>query len=86
MEPQAAAIAEFFQSSESAKGNWKFINWVDLYDQNWVIAFQECLEWVEQLIGCIPHKRLYTSAGIEGYKAYTANILAGLSPPELSQL
>ena len=80
---QGGATRGVCRLQESLRNRKRHSNlWVGLYVHNWIVAFQECLELVEELIGCILHKRLHTSAGIEGYKAYTATILAGFSPPE----
>ena len=38
------------------------------YGHNWIVAFQECLEWVEELIGCIPHKRRFYEQGLRAIK------------------
>jgi len=39
--------------------------WVGLYGHNWIIAFHECQEWVEELITSIRNKRTFYQRGLK---------------------
>ena len=59
---QKAYICRLSEGNRNRKRHSNF--WVGLYGHNWIVAFQECLEWVEELIGCIPHKRRFYEQGL----------------------
>ena len=39
--------------------------WVGLYGHNWIVAFHECQEWVEELITSIRNKRTFYQRGLK---------------------
>ncbi|MCT7953292.1 hypothetical protein NG798_26180 [Ancylothrix sp. C2] len=49
---QQAYICRLSEGYRNRKRHSNF--WVGLYGHNWIVAFQKCLKWVEELIGCIP--------------------------------
>ena len=63
---QEAYICRLSEGNRNRKRHSNF--WVGLYGHNWIVAFQECLEWVEELIGCIPHKRRFYEQGLRAIK------------------
>ena len=63
---QKAYICRLSESHRNRKRHSNF--WVGLYGHNWIFAFHECLEWVEQLIGCIPHKGRFYEQGLRAIK------------------
>ena len=42
--------------------------WIGLYGHNWIVAFHECKEWVEELIACIRNKRRFYQQGLRAIK------------------
>jgi Transposase DDE domain len=42
--------------------------WIGLYGHNWIVAFYQCQEWVEELIACIRNKRRFYQQGLRAIK------------------
>jgi hypothetical protein len=38
--------------------------WIGLYGHNWIVAFHECHEWVQELIDCLSNKRTFYQRGL----------------------
>jgi len=38
--------------------------WVGLYGHNWIVAFQECQEWVQEFIDSVSNKRAFYQKGL----------------------
>ena len=38
--------------------------WIGLYGHNWIVAFHECHEWVQELIDCLSNKRAFYQRGL----------------------
>jgi bifunctional pyridoxal-dependent enzyme with beta-cystathionase and maltose regulon repressor activities len=39
--------------------------WVGLYGHNWIVAFHECEEWVEELVSSVRNKRTFYQRGLK---------------------
>jgi bifunctional pyridoxal-dependent enzyme with beta-cystathionase and maltose regulon repressor activities len=39
--------------------------WVGLYGHNWIVAFHECEEWVEELVTSVRNKRTFYQRGLK---------------------
>lgn len=53
------------RSKEAGKNRRRHSNfWVGLYGHNWIVAFHECQEWVEELITSIRNKRTFYQRGL----------------------
>jgi hypothetical protein len=39
--------------------------WVGLYGHNWIVAFHECEEWVEELVTSVRNKRTFSQRGLK---------------------
>jgi hypothetical protein len=54
-----------FRSKEMERTRRRHSNfWVGLYGHNWIAAFHECQDWVEELIDCVSNKREFYQRGL----------------------
>lgn len=54
------------RQKEAARTRRRHSNfWVGLYGHNWIVAFHECQEWVEELIISIRNKRTFYQRGLK---------------------
>ena len=42
--------------------------WIGLYGQNWIVAWNECRAWVEELISSIRNKQSFYQSGLRAMK------------------
>jgi hypothetical protein len=53
------------RSKETGRTRRRHSNfWVGLYGHNWIVAFDECHEWVQELIDCVSNKRVFYQRGL----------------------
>jgi len=53
------------RSKETGRTRRRHSNfWVGLYGHNWIVAFHECHEWVQELIDCVSNKRVFYQRGL----------------------
>ncbi len=53
------------RSKEAGRTRRRHSNfWVDLYGHNWIVAFHECLHWVEELFTSVRNKRTFYQRGV----------------------
>lgn len=50
------------ETERTRKRHTKF--WVGLYGHNWIVAFHECQEWVEELVSSVRNKRSFYQRGL----------------------
>jgi hypothetical protein len=51
------------EKSQSCKRHSNF--WIGLYGFNWIVAWNECQEWIEELVSSIPNKQTYYQRGLK---------------------
>lgn len=54
---QESYICRTQENSKTTKRHSNF--WIGLYGQNWIIAWNKCQEWVEELVGSIRNKQSF---------------------------
>ena len=53
------------RSKEAERNRRRHSNfWVGLYGHNWIVAFHECQEWVQEFIDSVSNKRAFYQKGL----------------------
>jgi hypothetical protein len=65
---QESYICRTQEKSKTTKRHSNF--WIGLYGQNWIIAWNECQEWVEELVGSIGNKQSFYLKSGQRYHWY----------------
>ena len=63
---QESYICRTREKGRSSKRHSNF--WIGLYVQNWIIAWHECQEWVEELVASVRNKQAYYQQGLRAMK------------------
>lgn len=66
LQRQQAYICRRQERQRNRKRHSNF--WIGLYGHNWIAAFHECQEWVEELIASIRNKRRFYQKGLRAIK------------------
>ena len=55
-----------FRQKEAGRTKQRHSNfWVGLYGHNWIVAFHECEEWIEELVISVRNKRTFYQRGLK---------------------
>ncbi len=63
---QESYICRTREKSKSSKRHSNF--WIGLYGQNWIVAWHECQEWVEELVASVRNKQADYQRGLRAMK------------------
>jgi hypothetical protein len=63
---QESYICRTQEKSRNRKRHSNF--WIGLYGQNWIVAWNECQAWIEELVGCIRNKQSFYLRGLRAMK------------------
>ncbi|RCJ36259.1 transposase, partial [Nostoc minutum NIES-26] len=63
---QESYICRTQEKSRASKRHSNF--WIGLYGQNWIVAWNECQAWVEELVSSIRNKQSFYLRGLRAMK------------------
>ena len=66
LQKQESYICRTQEKSRNRKRHSNF--WIGLYGQNWIVAWNECQAWIEELVGCIRNKQSFYLRGLRAMK------------------
>jgi hypothetical protein len=66
LQRQQAYICRSQEKGKTEKRHSNF--WIGLYGFNWIVAWNECQAWVEELVGSIRNKQSFYQRGLRAMK------------------
>jgi hypothetical protein len=66
LQKQESYICRTQEKSRTSKRHSNF--WIGLYGQNWIVAWNECQAWVEELVASIRNKQSFYLRGLRAMK------------------
>ncbi len=66
LQGQQAYICRTQERQRNRKRHSNF--WIGLYGHSWIVAFNECQEWIEELIAYVSNKRRFYQKGLRAIK------------------